>query len=196
MNLKKWLYLFFTTLLVGVLASVVVGIYLFYNDPNLAESGISFIGFMFTNAGAGMMFSVLSQMGFFAYLTVNYIARYMIRRKPIWDTLQVIVVIIVLADLIILPYAFFEKHPFGIGGLFILPALLLAASIAVAIWKMKLTKSTAFIPTLFFMLVATTLEAVPALKENEIETILFMIVPLFCCNAWQILNLHRLVKAD
>lgn len=196
MNLRKWFYLFFTTMLVGMAASVLVAIYLFFSDENLQNTDVTFLGFMFANAGAGMMFSVLSQMGFFAYLTVNYIARYTIRRRPIWDTLQIIITLIVLVDLVVLPHLFLEPNSLGLAGFFILPLILLVLSVIVANWKSNLTNSSAFIPTVFFLIVATALEAVPALKENELETIIFMIVPLYCCNAWQILNLHRLVKKE
>jgi KinB signaling pathway activation protein len=45
------------------------------------------------------------------------------------------------------------------------------------------------------MVVASILEAVPALKLDHWPSTLFMMAPVICCNAWQILILPK-VLAD
>lgn len=188
---RNWLYLFFTSLLIGALASLAVGVYFYFTDPEY----ILDLSVLIVTAGAGMMFSVLSQMGFFAYMMLNYIARSMIRRRLIWSTLQWILIVVVFFDLIYLRVVFLE-HERALLVYSILPVVLMIISIVVAMWKVKLTQPSAFTPTVFFMFVATALEAIPALHENNAEATLFMVVPLIFCNAWQILNLHRLVNNE
>lgn len=189
MNIRKWLYLFCTSLLIGAVASIVVGIYFQATDPELSLSDPTLYIF---NAGVGFTFSALSQMGFFAYLTLQYIARAMIRRKMIWTTLQWIIIVIAFVDLIILRTTFLSGHE-DMLQYTIFPLALFICALIVAIWKKELTNSSAFTPTLFFMFVATALECVPALQEQNAASTITMAIPLVLCNAWQILNLHRLV---
>lgn len=77
----------------------------------------------------------------------------------------------------------------------VFPIALIIGALIVAIWKKELTNSSAFVPTLFFVFVATALESVPALREQNAASTITMAIPLFLCNAWQILNLHRVVKS-
>lgn len=191
MNLKKWAYLFGTTLLVGAGASFIIGLYLQITDPQLQIFDLPLILF---NIGIGLMFSVLSQMGFFAYLTLNYIARGIITKKVLWSTTQWIIIIVVFIDLIYLRYTNFVENNQGIVGYSILPVVLLGLSVLLAIWKSKLTNSSAFTPTVFFLFAITAIEVIPALRENAVSTTLLMIVPVFCCNVWQILKLHTLLQ--
>jgi KinB signaling pathway activation protein len=191
LNLRKWLYLFWTTLLIGAAASFITGLYMQITDPQLQLFDLPVILF---NIGIGLMYSVFSQMGFFAYLTVNYIAKGIITRKFIWTTLQWILIIIVFFDLIYLRYTNFAVNE-GIAEYFILPVLLFVFSLSAALWKSNLTNSSAFTPTLFFLFVVTALELVPAIRINKPDTILLMLVPLFCCNTWQILKLHTLLNS-
>lgn len=187
MTLRKWMYLFFTTLLVGGAASVIAaaGLYIF-------DRQLDFWGTLLFNIGAGFMFSVLSQMGFFAYLALNYIAKGFIRRRELWQVLQWILIIIAVVDAVYLRWLAADEGR-AFAEFLVLPACLLAGSLLTALWKSKLTNKHSFTPTVFFMFVATLLETVPALREDQASAIWFMIVPLFFCNAWQILNLHKLV---
>lgn len=193
MNLRKWFYLFWTTLFVGAAASLITGLYLQAVDTQLQVFDLPLLIF---NIGIGLMFSVLSQMGFFAYLTLNYIAKGILSKRYIWSTLQWILIIIVFFDLIYLRYTNFEENNQGILGYSILPVVLFTISVLAAVWKSKLTNITAFTPTLFFLFVVTTLEMVPALRENSADTTILMAIPLFCCNAWQILKLHSILKQE
>ena len=48
-------------------------------------------------------------------------------------------------------------------------------------------------PALFFMVVVTILEWVPALRINDTDWLYLMVIPLLLCNAYQLLILHRLI---
>ncbi|OPH50049.1 KinB signaling pathway activation protein [Paenibacillus ferrarius] len=193
MTLRKWFHLFWTTLLLGMVVSIVIGLLLQYSDKEFSVMGLSAVGFNVLNMLlGGATISVLSQMGFFAYLIVRFIAVGIIRSKTVWDLLQLAVVIVVLFDLVYLRMTNFE----GTGSVFsyiVLPILILIISLGVAYWKVKMTNRNAFIPTLFFMCAVTVLEAVPALKLDNAASSFFMLAPLLVCNAWQILILHKIL---
>ncbi|NDI37028.1 KinB-signaling pathway activation protein [Chengkuizengella sediminis] len=184
MNLKKYTYLFFTTLFIGAVTSLLTGLIL---DPTL-DIKVIFLIFL-----SGLMFSVLSQMGFFAYMMLNYIAKGMITKKGMWEIIQWILIVITFLDVIILRYSFFEENNAGILGYSILPVLMLVAALFIAWLKSKATNFHAFTPTVFFIFVVTIIEAVPSLRENNVHSTFIMVVPLLCCNIWQIMKLHKLV---
>lgn len=191
-TLRKWFHLFWTTLLLGMVVSTGIGLILQFSDKEFSVMGLSAVGFNVLILLFGSAISVLSQMGFFAYLIVRFIMMGIIRSKTVWDLLQLALVIFALFELIFLRVTYFE----GSGTILsysVLPAIILILSLAVAYWKVKLTNRKAFIPTLFFMIVASVLEAVPALRLDDVTWSLFMLAPLFACNAWQILILHKIL---
>ncbi|MFD0694254.1 KinB-signaling pathway activation protein [Paenibacillus sp. GCM10027628] len=194
MTLRKWFHLFWTTLVLGMIVSIVIGLILQYSDQEFSVMGLSAVGFNVVNMLlGGATISVLSQMGFFAYLIVRFIAAGIIRSRKIWDLLQLTLVIVTLFDL-----AYLRTTNFEGSGTFIsysiLPVIILIISLGIAYWKMKMTNRNAFIPTLFFMSAVTILEAVPALKLDNAASTFFMVAPLLVCNAWQILILHKILE--
>jgi KinB signaling pathway activation protein len=190
MTLKKWSYLFFTTFFIGGIGGLITGIVI--GNTTFKNGFGDFIVGVSENILAGLMFSIIAQMGFFAYLTINYMAKSMIRSPFIWNTIQVILILVTLVDLVYLRYTMFGK------GESILPYILLALivlfiSMAIAYVKVRATNRSAFIPTIFFMFVVTTIEWIPALRIDNIRSVVFMLVPLLLCNTWQIMQLHKLV---
>lgn len=180
-------------MLIGIVIGALVGLILQANDKDFSFDvvGISGVGYNLVNMVIiGAMISVLSQMGFFAYLILRFIVAGIIRSKFIWDMIQLIVVVIVLFDLVYLRVTYFGG---SILTYSVMPAILLAISLGTAYWKVKMTNRNAFIPTLFFMLAVTVLEAVPAIKQHNFASSLFMLAPLVACNAWQILILHKVL---
>jgi KinB signaling pathway activation protein len=197
MRLKNWLFLFWTTLLIGVIAAVGTGIYMEFGQLEYDSTADWFIG-LIGKLGAGLMFSLIAQMGFFAYLTIHYFALILFKAKWVWQTAQVIIVAIVFVDLAYFRQFLNADKIVDADNYFILPGVLLILSVLVAAWKSKLTNLTAFVPTVFFMFVFTSLEAFPAIRLDNELSIQLMTGTLLICNAWQILQLHRLVskKAD
>jgi KinB signaling pathway activation protein len=191
LTLRKWFHLFWTTLVIGILCAIAVGLILEFTDQEFPIPAISGVGFNVRNMIlGGAIISVLSQMGFFSFLIVRFIAIGIIRNKTIWDLLQLTLVIVALIDLVYLRYSNFEGS--ALLSYSIMPLWILAISLGVSYWKVKLTNQNAFIPTLFFMVVVTILEAVPALKLNNAASSIFMLIPLMACNTYQILNLHKM----
>ncbi|TDF91487.1 KinB-signaling pathway activation protein [Paenibacillus piri] len=191
MTLRKWFYLFWTTMLIGAGAALIIGLILQANDQQFGLMGGKEISFnAATMLLGGAMISVLSQMGFFAYLIIRYIAMGIVKSKWVWDILQVILVLITMFDLIYLRHLGTDYSWLSYSAL---PLAMLAVALGTALWKVKLTNRNGFIPTLFFMTTVTAIEAVPALRINSAASTLFMMVPLLASNAWQILILSKVL---
>jgi KinB signaling pathway activation protein len=190
-TLRKWFHLFWTTLLIGMVLGIAAGLILQLLDQDYSRIGLPGYGFNIVNmALGGATISILSQMGYFAYLIVRYIGIGMIRKKSVFDLLQWAIIIVVLGDLIILRYMNFNG---SIWNYVWLPLIIAAISWVIAAYKVRLTNPNGFLPTFFYMSIVTVLEAVPALRQNSAVSTFFMLVPLMACNAWQILILPRIL---
>lgn len=187
MNLKNLFFWLGSTLLIGGLAGLIIGL-LF--KPYLGDFRLLDLLLM------GLTFSAVSLLGFFAYLIFQWLATGLVRTTKMYHGLLVFLLILVLANLVYLNVSKFTGENLWLHLL--IPVLVLLVSSIVAWLKVRWTNRRALIPTLFFMVVATTLEAIPSINpkgsELPIVTILFTIVILLICNGWQILQLHRLVK--
>lgn len=188
---RKWVYLFISTLLIGGIATIITGFaieleqYLvLFQEAEVIEL-LSVIVWLF---GLGLMFSLISQMGFFAYLTVHRFGLGMF--KSLWNGVQIVIIAFVLFDLV------YFRHPEGQALLpYLLPAIfLLLYGVIVAYVKAKETNKGAFVPALFFLIVVTTLEWFPALRTDNEDWLYLMFFPLLISNTWQLLLLHRLTE--
>lgn len=181
-------------------AGLAIGLLLQAADPDFVIPGVipggSRIGFLgyniFTLVLGGATISILCQMGFFAYLILRMVVLSFIRSNRIWGYIQILIIIIVLYETASLRYINYASEGESFFHYFDLPFIILVVSLIIAYWKVKLTNMNAFIPTLFFLVAGTIIEAVPALRLNNLSSTLYMIVPLMICNAWQILILHKL----
>ncbi|MFC4075373.1 KinB-signaling pathway activation protein [Salinithrix halophila] len=171
MTIRKLFFLFWTTCAIGTVTAPVAG---FILQEVFGDIGLNLVRQLW----AGVMFGAVAQMGFFAYMVFNMVFTGFIRSRNLYQGLQLLVTGIILANL-------FTLQP-------ILALTVLLFSLAVAWFKMKATNPHGFIPALFFMTAATTLEAIPSLSQ-PLVLILLMVITLLVCNTWQIMQLHRLV---
>ncbi|UOR10573.1 KinB-signaling pathway activation protein [Halobacillus amylolyticus] len=195
MTSRKWVRMFLTTLLIGGVLTLLTSFILkseSYTRVLQPFQLFELVGVLLFFLGFGLIFSVISQMGFFAYLTVNQFGLGVFRRM--WPSIQLFLVAFTLFDLVYFRYRAAE-------GAAVWPFLwtaigLLAISLAVARVKSKETNSKAFVPALFFMVVVTTVEWVPALRAGGSDYVWLMIIPLIACNAYQLLLLHRITSSN
>lgn len=181
MNLRKLFFLIISTIGVGI----IVGI--FHSITRMfAEIGLVW------GAGTGGFVATTALMGFWAYLTLNYMVEGLLP-QTLWRWIQGLVVLVVYVDFIYLryswggqtgsiwPYVGFATWPLVIAML-------------VAFWKVKLSGKTAFFPAVFFLYVFTIIEWSIALKFNQsgVSTVLGSI--LLACNSYLILILGRLLR--
>lgn len=192
MNIKKWFFLFWSCIAVGGVVTMVSGSIMSLVDKDFGFLGLEAIGFnALMMLLVGTMFGAFSQMCFFAYLTLNYIALSIFRKKYLWNALQGYTTVFAV---FLTGYVLYEERTNN-WFFWVLPLMLLLVSLAASWLKVKQTNKTAFIPTMFLMFVVTAIEAWPALQdEANMSAIVFMIIPLFVCNAYQNFMMHRLVS--
>ncbi|WP_010095698.1 KinB-signaling pathway activation protein [Ornithinibacillus scapharcae] len=195
MNSRKVVNLFLKTLAIGGLAGLIVSFFVnvngAYTDNLQPFNFVGLLGVMLFFIGHGLLYSAVSQTGFFAYLYVHRLGLSIFR--SFWPTVQIVLIAFVVFDLIYFPY----KNSNGEVSLiwFILAAAALVLySWIVAKIKAKETKKHAFVPALFFMVAFTIVEWVPALRIGLVgaEFSLIMVITLLACNTYQLLILHRL----
>ena len=195
MTSRNWVKLFLSTLLIGGLTTGFLGFVIRWNEfahffTNFEV--IELISIFFWLTGMGLIFSLLSQMGFFAYLTIHRFGLGIFRSSKLWNSVQIVFIIFVLFDLVYFRYQFFATAGDSVIPYLAVALFIFLVSIIVAKIKADQTNKEAFIPALFFMVVVTVLEWFPGLRVNDESWLFIMLIPLLVCNAFQLLMLHRL----
>ncbi|ENQ3108151.1 KinB signaling pathway activation protein [Bacillus sp. 491mf] len=199
MNSRNWVRLFMTTLFLGGSSTIFIGFVLEWDKYNKFFQnfdGKEILMVSFWLLGVGLIFSVISQMGFFAYLTVHRFGLGMFRSPALWNAVQMFLIAFVLFDFVYFRSVFIANGNESLGTNIFVAATLFLFGIIVAYIKSKETNKKAFVPALFFMIVVTIIEWVPALRINDTSWLYLMVVPLLICNAYQVLILHRLVGQE
>lgn len=198
MNSRNWVRLFLTTLLVGGISTSIVGFALKWGEYQkffISFDIIEILSILFWLIGVGFIFSIISQMGFFAYLTIHRFGLGIFKTASLWNAIQILLILFVVFDLIYFRYQLFAAEGESVLSYTVLALFVVIFSLAVAYIKMQQTNKKAFIPALFFMIVVTTVEWVPALRVNEGDWLYLMLLPLLICNAYQLLLLTKLSPA-
>lgn len=194
MSLRKWARLFWKTVLVGAVGAVIAGLILQFSTGSIQFKGaVDMLIYPVILLGYGALVSVYSQLGFFAYLTLNYMGIGVFKRKT-WEYMQ-----IALSALALLELMFFRTFVGGEQNLtwdLTLGIGILITAVIVTYFKVKYTNIMALIPTMFFMLAVTILEIIGVLKIGVNNATVFIIIPLLACNAYQILTLHKVTRDE
>jgi KinB signaling pathway activation protein len=192
LSIKKWFHLFWTTLLIGAGGAVIAGLALqFVNGKIDFKSVGDFFLYPLILLGYGMLVSVYSQLGFFAYLILNYMGNGVFPQK-VWKYIQLVLSVLALLELIFLRTVVGGER--NVMSDLILGIVILLAAIIVSYFKVKSTNISALIPTLFFMTAISIVEVIGVLRIGVDSATVFIVVPLIACNAFQILMLHRILK--
>ncbi|TCS94138.1 KinB-signaling pathway activation protein [Hazenella coriacea] len=190
MTLKKLIFWFWSTLLIGAVTALALA-YLFEFIVGEVIFGI-FTGRLLL----GLSLAAIAELGFFSYLIFNWLSRGLIRNRNWYHIFLLGLVAVVLGNLVYLTFIKFKGEDFWIYLL--IPVLITVVALVISQVKAKWTQPIAFIPTLFFMVAATTLEAIPSInimgQETPFLILLQNILVLLVCNGWQILQLHKWVQ--
>ncbi|MGO4890157.1 KinB-signaling pathway activation protein [Anaerobacillus sp. MEB173] len=199
MNTRKAVYLFFSTLLIGSVSGTLVGLIVdwsnYWQDLKSGEI-ISFLLLIVWLMGISAMWSLIAQMGFFAYLTIHRFGLGIFKSPKLWNKVQVVVIAFVIFDLIYFRYVAFAIPEETVLHYSIMPILLLIYGLIIANLKSKATNKLAFVPALFFIVVVTTIEWIPALRVNDPKWLWIYFAPLLTANTWQLLILHKLTGTN
>lgn len=196
-TIRNWIRLFIHTLVIGGAVTGVAALIIrwdqfgpYFQDGNVIGILSSLLWFIFV----GFTFSVISQMGYFAYLTIHQFGMGMF--KGLWNPVQVVLIALVLFDLI-----YFRFRAFAVEGESYTPYILLGIGIfvvglVVAYMKNQQSeaKTNTFVSALFFMIVVTTLEWLPVLLVNSVKWLYLMLLALLACNAFQLLRLPKYIE--
>lgn len=196
-NSRNWVRLFLSTLLIGGVTTGIIGFLLKwseYKDLFINFDIIEILSVLFWLFGVGLIFSVISQMGFFAYLTVHRFGLGIFRSVSLWNFAQIILILFVLFDLVYFRYQLFANEGETYTPYILIAFYILIVGVIVAFFKRKDTNKEAFIPALFFMIVVTVIEWFPALRVNQEDWLLLMLIPLQICNAYQLIMLPRFIQ--
>ncbi len=82
--------------------------------------------------GVGLIFAVVSQVGFFAYLFIHQFGLGIFRSITLWNAVQIVLIVFVLFDLILFDLIYFRFQAFAGKGESILPYVVLALFLLVA----------------------------------------------------------------
>jgi KinB signaling pathway activation protein len=191
-TIRNWIRLFFSTLMVGGLVTGISGLILRWNEfePWFKDFDIGkIVSVFFWLVVVGFTFSVISQMGFFAYLTVHQFGLGMFR--SFWTTVQIVITAFVLFDLIYFRFDGFTADGEIMFSYLFLFLLIVIAGVVVAFMKNKQSGQNTFVSAMFFMVVVTVLEWLPVLQANESKWLFLMLFALLACNAYQLLMLPK-----
>lgn len=154
---------------------------------------ISFLVVMLWLLGVSSIFSLISQMGFFAYLTIHRFGLGIFKSVKLWNGVQVVLIAVALFDLVYFRYVVFADAGESVVSYILIALILLVVGLVAAYIKQKETNKQAFIPALFFIVVVTILEWIPGLQSNDPKWLWLIFIPLLISNVWQLLTLHRLI---
>lgn len=198
MTIRNWVKFFFMAMIVGGGVTGVASLFIrwdFY-QPYLVNGEIGeFIAAFTWMILLGFTMSVIAQAGFFAYLTLHQVGVNIFRTLTLWNWVQMLLIVIVLIDLVVFrfaPGAESAKDWLLYIGLLL---FLVFAAIATALRKIQMTeKQHILIPSVFFMIVITSLEWIIALmgQKGNIDTyVALLLFPLVAVNAYQLLMLPK-----
>ena len=196
MNSRKVVRMFFRTILIGGLVGFVTSFFVKSKEyANVLQpfDGMELLGIVLFFFGMALVFTVIGQTGFFAYLFIHRFGQNFFR--SFWPTVQVLLILFALFDLVYLSYSA-GKGEISLLFYIIMTAVILIYGIIIARLKVKQTNRTGFIPALFVMIVITALELSLALRAVDVDYIILMLTPLLAANSYQVLALHEVTKRD
>ncbi|MCU9615178.1 KinB-signaling pathway activation protein [Caldibacillus lycopersici] len=195
MNIRNWVKFYLKTLIIAGIATVIIGFAIEWDKyksifvaMDVLEIGLVALWLV----GIGFIFGTLSQMGYFAYLTVHRIGLGLFR--SLWNAVQLVITAFVLFDLVYLRYNAFAQDGDSVLPYILVALLILLISLVISYLKSQQSTKDTFVPALFFMVVVTTLEWVPVLRANEESWLHLMLYPLLICNAYQLLALPKYIE--
>ncbi|MBP0727105.1 KinB-signaling pathway activation protein [Bacillus sp. RG28] len=198
MTSRKWVQFFMKTLVIGAIITLIIGLAFDVNEYALFIKRGEYIKVALGLFGLllkGLLYSVYSQMGFFAYLTIHRFGLNFFKSIRLWNIVQSVFIIFALGDLIYLRYIDVAHGKGSILSYLIPSFALLVVGVVVASYKAKATNKDAFVPALFFMTVITIVEWIPALRINQQLEMFYMVTTLLVCNSYQLLTLHKTLKS-
>jgi len=194
-NIRNWVKFYLSTLGIGAVVAVITGFAASWDKYKEYFFTLDWVN-IFVNAswlfGVGLIFATLSQMGYFAYLTVHRFGLGIFR--SLWNPIQWLLIAFTMFDLAYFRYQFFAKENESVLPYLLIPIFLFLLGLAIGYLKAQQTNKSTFVAGVFFIVVVTTLEWVPVLRTNDQGWLYLMLVPLLVCNTYQLLALPKYLE--
>ena len=195
-NSRKLVNMFFKTLLIGGIVGFLTSFFV-KGDEYLKVlrpfDGMELVGLILFFIGMALVFTVVSQTGFFAYLFIHRFGQGFFR--SFWPTVQILLILFAVFDLVYFSYKASEG---AVSILFyiVMTSVILVYGYIIARIKVKQTNKSGFIPAMFLMVVVTALELSLVLRAGDVDYILLMLTPVLAASSYQVLVLHEVTKRD
>lgn len=192
MNSRKLVHMFFKTLFIGGIVGFITSIFVNWQQYIQFLSpfeGIELLGVILFFVGYALVFTVVSQTGFFAYLFIHRFGEGFF--KSFWPIVQILLVLLALFDMV-----YFSSKDIPLWFKFTYAGLILVTALIVAKVKVNKTNATAFIPSVFLMVVVIALEISLVLRAGDVQFIILMVVTVLTATAYQLLVLHEVTAVD
>lgn len=184
MRLNAFVFLLASTVVLGA----VVGI---------ATSALGVHFYWFTGIIEGGFLATTCLMGFWAYLTLNFIAN-MTLPKRVWRWAQILLLCLVLYDMFWSRYSIdAARHPTGHASyltFFVQAAWPFAVALLAAAWKRKLSGKGSFLPTVFFLYVFSVIDWLLVIRHHTGPVVNQTGIVMVACNAYMILIFGKLLS--
>lgn len=185
MNLKRFGFMVITTVAVGIITGILHSLTDIFVNIRL-----------FFGVEVGGFVSATALMGFWAYLTLNFMVKGFLPQR-FWQWVQGLLIVIVYVDMIYLRYVTQGQGTVSIWPYVGFATWPLVIALLVAYFKAKQSGGKAFIPAVFFLYVFTAIEWYVALKigsQTGASGLAIMIgTILLACNSYLILLLGKIL---
>ena len=198
MTIRNWFKFFINSMLIGGLITGVLGLFIRWDDAfaKYFEAGqwSEFLAAFAFMVVMGFTVSVITQMGFFAYLTIHQMGVNIFRTLTLWNWVQLLIIAFVIFDLIMFRFRPNADTTSQVWLYAFLLVVLIGTGVVVALIKANKTKKHVLISALFFMIVISTLEWLPVLMvnaDNVDSWVTLLLFPILAVNAYQLLALPK-----
>ena len=185
-------------MLIGGLITGVLGLFIRWDDAfaKYFEAGqwSEFLAAFAFMVVMGFTVSVITQMGFFAYLTIHQMGVNIFRTLTLWNWVQLLIIAFVIFDLIMFRFRPNADTTSQVWLYAFLLVVLIGTGVVVALIKANKTKKHALISALFFMIVVSTIEWLPVLMvraDNVDSWVTLLLFPILAVNAYQLIALPK-----
>ncbi|MER2009720.1 KinB-signaling pathway activation protein [Psychrobacillus sp. BL-248-WT-3] len=198
MTIRNWFKFFINSMLIGGLITGVLGLFIRWDDAfaKYFEAGqwSEFLAAFAFMVVMGFTVSVITQMGFFAYLTIHQMGVNIFRTLTLWNWVQLLIIAFVIFDLIMFRFRPNADTTSQVWLYAFLLVVLIGTGVVVALIKANKTKKHVLISALFFMIVISTIEWLPVLMvnaDNVDSWVTLLLFPILAVNAYQLLALPK-----
>nr|WP_275590177.1 KinB-signaling pathway activation protein [Mammaliicoccus sp. C-M11] len=136
----------------------------------------------------GLLVATISQLAYFIYLFINQLGIGIFGK--IWPHVQIVVTVFAIFDLVYFRFLRFGGTDQIISFIW-LPIVVIIVAIITSNIKNKQSKKNLWIPSMFFMIVMTTVELIPFLRVEDTSWIYLTIFGLLLCNSYQLIMLPK-----